>query len=61
MDNTVGSAERKLLLDFSSQNPADVNFMAKPSTSSKHEVVSTVKPVLKAVSGRFSPVKSRPV
>ena len=61
MDNTVGSAEGKVLLYFSSQNPADVNFMAKPSASFKHEVVSTVKPVLKAISGRFSPVKSQPV
>ena len=61
MDNTVGSAKGKVLLKFSSQNPADVNFMAKPSTSFKHEVDSTVKPVLKAISGRFSPVKSKPV
>jgi hypothetical protein len=61
MDNTVGSVEGKVLLYFSNQNPADVNFMAKPSAFFKHQVVSTVKPVLKAISGRFLPVKSKPV
>ncbi|MGB8538604.1 MAG: hypothetical protein WCD57_19430 [Acidobacteriaceae bacterium] len=61
MDNTIGSAEGKVLLYFSNQNPADVNFEAKPSASFKHEVVSTVKPVLKAISGKFSPIKSKPV
>ena len=59
MENAVVPAEGKVLLYFSNQNPADINFASKPSASFKHQVVSTVKPVLKAISGRFSPVKSK--
>lgn len=59
MDSAVGPVEGKVLLYFSNQNPADVDFTSKPSASFKHEVIPTIKPVLKAISGRFSPVKSK--
>jgi hypothetical protein len=60
LDNIVGPVDGKVLLYFSDQNPAEVNFSTrKPSASFNHKVVSTVKPVLKAISGRFSPIKSK--
>ena len=58
MDNLP--VEGKVLLYFSHDNPANINTMdLKPSASFKHKVVPTVKPILKAISGRFSPVKSK--
>jgi hypothetical protein len=61
MDNTVGPVEGKVFLYFSDQNPVDVDFTTKPSASFKHEVVLTVKPILQAISGGFSPIKCKPV
>jgi hypothetical protein len=59
MENSIGPIEGKVLLYFSNQNPADLDTTnLKPSASFKHQVVPTVKPVLKEIAGRFSPVKS---
>ena len=59
MENVV-PVEGKVLLYFSNQNPSDINLATlKPSASFKHQVVPTIKPVLKEIASRFSPVKSK--